>query len=169
MDAFLDLAKNSSLWSPFQLIDRIQQCLRLREAAVVPYALRGLLVCARFAVLMQDTKVIRPELMLGTSERMSLMFLKDTMTRCANLQMVEFMRYLFENLILSQHFSVAARRFDGQTQRLRISIEEDGLTFLADKPLEPVLTPDRLATAVSLMADCGLLKFDLATGAYSMN
>jgi hypothetical protein len=82
--------------------------------------------------------------------------------------MAEFLRYLFENLILSQHFSVAARRFDGQTQRLRISIEEDGLTFLANKPLEPVVTPDRLATAVSLMADCDLLRCENSSQGYAI-
>lgn len=60
MVAFLNLAKNSSLWSPFQLIERIQQSLRLRETAVVPYALRGLLVCAQYATLMQSKKVLGP-------------------------------------------------------------------------------------------------------------
>jgi hypothetical protein len=39
--------------------------------------------------------------------------------------LVEFTRFLFENLVLSQHFSVAARRFDDETQRLRISFEEE--------------------------------------------
>ena len=62
------------------------------------------------------------------------------------------------------YFSVAARRFDGATQRLRISIEEEGLAFLADSPLIPSVTPDRLATALSLMADCGLLRGDEENG-----
>jgi hypothetical protein len=71
-------------------------------------------------------------------------------------------------LVLSQHFSVAARRFDGEKQRLRICIEEEGLTFLADDPLRPVVTPDRLATAVNLMADCGLLKKDASGVRYAV-
>ncbi len=61
---------------------------------------------------------------------------------------------------------VAARRFDGQTQRLRISIEEDGLEFLAEEPLVPSVTPDRLRTALSLMADCGLIGWDDSRQAY---
>jgi hypothetical protein len=80
------------------------------------------------------------------------------------MTLLTFLRHVFENLILSQHFSVAARRFDGATQRLRISIEEEGLSFLADSPLIPSVTPDRLATALSLMADCGLLRGDEETG-----
>lgn len=63
-------------------------------------------------------------------------------------------------LILSQHFTVAARRFNGQKQRLRIILEEGGLEFLADAPMFPSLTHDRLHTALSLMADCGLIDWN---------
>ena len=54
--------------------------------------------------------------------------------------------------------SVAARRFDGGTQRLRITIEEEGLTSLIATPLPLRVTPDRLATALSLTFDCDLIK-----------
>lgn len=74
-----------------------------------------------------------------------------------NFEIKDFLRLLFENLILSQHLTVAARRFDGRTQRLRISIEEEGLEFLADYPFVPTVAHDRLETALSLMADCGLI------------
>jgi hypothetical protein len=83
--------------------------------------------------------------------------------------MKEFLRLLFENLILSQHFAVAARRFDGRTQRLRISIEEQGLEFLADDPFVPTVTHDRLRTALSLMADCGLIGTDPSEQRYFSN
>lgn len=166
MDAFRALAQGSSVWSPFQLMESIQKCVREQDDDVVPYALRALFICSRFTELLQPTKAIRRELMLGSSERLSLVFVKDTIDRCGALTLAGFLQYLFENLILSQHFSVAARRFDGQTQRLRVSIEEEGLSFLADKPLAPFVTPDRLATALSLMADCGLLTLD-GSGGYA--
>jgi len=51
---------------------------------------------------------------------------------------------------------------------LRISIEEEGLEFLADKPLVPFVTPDRLATALSLMADCGLVQWDNSAQGYTV-
>ena len=78
-----------------------------------------------------------------------------------------FVRHILETTILSQHFTFAARRFDGQTQRLRIAIEEEGLLLLADKPIAPSVTPDRLNTALSLMADCGLIARD-ADGQFSV-
>jgi len=64
-DAFLHIAETSPLWSPFELMGTIQQKLWAQDAAVVPYAVRALFVCARFASLMQGTQVIRPELMQG--------------------------------------------------------------------------------------------------------
>jgi hypothetical protein len=167
MARLLAVAEKSPNWSPFDLMETIQARVREQNTALVPLALRALFVCSRFTELMQATKAVRPELMEGMSERLSLSFMKDTVERCGELSMEEFLRYVFENLILSQHFSVAARRFDGQTQRLRISIEEEGLTFLADKPLVPFVTPDRLATALSLMNDCGLLKWDDAAKGYT--
>ena len=164
---FLTLSESFTVWSPFDLMDTIQANIRQQDDAIVPYSLRALFICARFTDLMLGVKVVRPELMQGTAERMSLSFLKDTIDRCGGLSLAEFTRFLFENLVLSQHFSVAARRFDGETQRLRISIEEKGLAFLADKPLVPFVTPDRLATALSLMADCGLLQWDDTAKGYT--
>jgi hypothetical protein len=168
ISGFLRLSEESSLWSPFGLMETIQTKVRQHDPATVPCALRALFVCSRFCELMLAKPVVRPELMQGMAERMSLSFLNDTIDRCSGLQPVEFTRVVFENLVLSQHFSVAARRFDGETQRLRISIEEEGLAFLADKPLRPFVTPDRLATALSLMADCGLLSWDETEKGYTL-
>ena len=58
--------------------------------------------------------------------------------------------------MLSQHFAVAAGRFDGGVQRLQLTLEEEGLVALAQKPFVPFVTRDRLYTALSLMSECGL-------------
>lgn len=58
---------------------------------------------------------------------------------------------------MSQHSGVAASRFDGNRQRLRITIEEDGLTPMVDKCLEPFIGDDRLDMALLLLADCGIV------------
>jgi hypothetical protein len=59
--------------------------------------------------------------------------------------------------VLSQHFVVAASRYDGGTQRLRITIEEEGLVLLAPDAWWPRLTPDRLASALALAGDSRLI------------
>ena len=159
---FLALAEVQPLWSPFELSKMILAHVPKQGDAIVPHALRALFVCARFTELMAPFKAARAELLQGMAERMSLWFLTETIGRCAQLELSSFLSFLFENLILSQHFSVAAYRFDGERQRLRFSIEEEGLTFLADRPLVPIVTPDRLASALSLMTDCDLLCWDRA-------
>ena len=45
-------------------------------------------------------------------------------------------------------------------QRLRISIEEEGLTVVAVGGLPLTITPDRLFTALSLMAECRIIELD---------
>ena len=67
-------------------------------------------------------------------------------------------QFTLESMVLSQHFATAVNRFDGQNQRLRLSIEEDGLVFLAGKKAwEPTVTEDRLPTILALASDCGLI------------
>jgi hypothetical protein len=67
---------------------------------------------------------------------------------------------IFETFLISQHLGVAAARSGDERSRMRISIEDGGLVSLlsgGSKVLAPVRTQDRLATAMSLMASCGLL------------
>lgn len=131
------------------------------SAKLAPLCIRTLFLCAAFTQLLSDQNAARLEIKRGGADRISLEFWTKTLLRCRDFELRDFLRYLFERLILSQHFAVAARRFDGNTQRLRISIEEDGLEFLPDKPpLIPKITPDRLSSALSLMEDCGLIGWD---------
>jgi hypothetical protein len=71
-----------------------------------------------------------------------------------------FLLTVIENFLLSQHFGVAATRYTAGKQRLRLTIEERGLTPMIDglkEVWEPQVTPDRLEAALKLMADCGLV------------
>jgi hypothetical protein len=116
-----------------------------------------------------DDFATKEECRRGGLDRISPFHWVQTLRKCEHMKFHEFMRYIFENLILSQHFTFAARRFDGKTQRLRIAIEEQGLVLLASKPARPGLTGDRLATALSLMADCGLITRNSKDGTYFSN
>jgi hypothetical protein len=164
LDDFLRLAGSSDLWNPPAMVQALRNIVESHSAQMIARSLRALFVCGRFTDLTIKSLPIKAELHLGGAERISLAYLRDTLNRCSSMTLLAFLRHVFENLVLSQHFSVAARRFDGATQRLRISIEEEGLAFLADSPLIPSVTPDRLATALSLMADCGLLGGDEENG-----
>jgi hypothetical protein len=157
LDDALDDERN---FDPFWLMDQALEALRNHSETLAPYCLRILLVCAAFTQLLHGHAAARVEVFRGGSDRLSLGYWTDTLRHCNDFELRDFLRFLFERLILSQHFAVAARRFDGHSQRLRISIEEDGLEFLADRPFVPSISLDRLDSALSLMWDCGLISWD---------
>lgn len=132
--------------------------------SVVPRALRVLLVCKKFASFLSRDAEINPLLTLGGAERISLLYWKDFIEKHGDGPPRVFLSQLFESLVISQHLSVATRRFDGGTQRLRITIEEDGLSSLTGTCWNPPITDDKLYSAISLMADCGIVKFDRIAG-----
>lgn len=169
LEHLLDSAGSKSDVDLFNLMDNIKRTTSPSEESdeVSSYCLRTLFLCGVVTRLLQDEPIARAETQRGTSsDRLSLSFWTDRLFRLSDFELGDFLRQVFETLILSQHFSVAARRFDGQTQRLRISIEDDGLEFLADKPLVPTVTNDRLYTALSLMEDCGLIGWNESADGY---
>ncbi|QRN94491.1 hypothetical protein JRI60_35970 [Archangium violaceum] len=141
----------------FKSIERVEEALRQRRDTLVVQALQGLFLCARSAELLGADPEAESSMGSGGSERISLKYWRELVTRCEAMTTREFLLFLFEAMVLSQHFAVAANRFDGNTQRLRVTIEEDGLTLLAKDEWRPRLTADRLATALSLAVDCGLV------------
>lgn len=143
----------------FSAIERLRKLARGSDGLVVA-ALRTVFLCARATVLLARANTDGLLLRTGGSERVSLQHWVDTVSRCHSWRLDRFLSFLFETLVLSQHFAVAAMRNDGGTQRLRIAIEEDGLTRLTRSQWVPRVTPDRLEAALRLSADCGLLRED---------
>ena len=142
----LDRAESEAYLNPLRLMEKIEEMVGNRSDELAPYCLHTLFYCAAVSLLLQDSTGSKADLQRGSAERVSLAFWTTTVLNWCDVEMKEFLRLLFENLILSQHFAVAARRFDGRTQRLRISIEEQGLEFLADDPFVPTVTHDRLGS-----------------------
>lgn len=165
----LDKAESEAQLNPLRLMEKIEDMVENRSEDLAPYCLHTLFYCAAVSLLLQDRTTSKSDLQHGSADRISLAFWTATVGNWCNFEPKDFLRLLFENLILSQHFAVAARRFDGRTQRLRISIEEEGLEFLADDPFVPTVTHDRLGTALSLMADCGLIGSDRSEEKYFSN
>jgi hypothetical protein len=128
------------------------------DDVLVAQALRAMLLCAKAAELLEVEPVAERAMVTGRAERVSLRHWRGTVARCWARPVREFLMLVLEGMVLSQHFAVAANRYDGGTQRLRITIEEEGLTLLPGKLWEPSLTSDRLASALRLAGDCGLIK-----------
>ena len=150
-------------FSIFVLMDEVRSRFDKGDDLHVVYALRSLFLCAEYVRLLSACETIDADLSLGGAERISLRFWLDSLDRSRDLGIKEFILLLLEQHIISQHLAVAARRYDGGTQRLRISIEEEGLTALAGGSLQITVTPDRLFTALSLMAECKVIQVDTTT------
>ncbi|MGR3607835.1 MAG: hypothetical protein ACU0BN_03080, partial [Sulfitobacter sp.] len=102
----------------------------------------------------------------GGAARVSLSNLRLRLVSLGDVSIKSAFEYVLEALILSQHFATAVNRFDGQNQRLRLTIEETWLETLINSPLVPTVTEDRLPTLLSLAAQSGLIDV-LEEGGYS--
>ncbi|TLM67381.1 MAG: hypothetical protein FDZ69_04615 [Deltaproteobacteria bacterium] len=141
----------------FRQIDVLLDALKNNSDDLVPVALKLLATCAHLTRLIRDGYGAPPQLSIGGRDRVSLSFWCDILDKWAGRPLNDFLLYLLENLILSQHFGVAASRFDGNGQRLRLTIEEEGLTPMVSKRLEPFIGDDRLHMALLLLADSGVI------------
>jgi len=147
----------------FKLRERLSQAMADQdENALLVSAMRALMLCASIAQTLERHPVASQAMQTGGQDRISISRWRQLAERGTNQPLQQFLLTLFEEMVLSQHFAVAAGRFDGGTQRLRISIEEEGLTLLTNERWWPQLTPDRLPRALDLSAECSLLKWNPA-------
>ncbi len=166
LQSLLGRSLHDAAFSIFHLMDKIREHDKSKDEAQVSYAFRLLFLCAAFEERLFAGGTVDEPLRLGGVERISLHYWRDFLDRSDDTSLRDFVRILLEQHIISQHLSVAARRYDGGTQRLRISIEEEGLVPLVRDPLPLNVTEDRLHSALSLMADCGKIYHDANSGTF---
>jgi hypothetical protein len=75
--------------------------------------------------------------------------------------LIDLLRDLFSDLVFAQHVKVALMRFDGQVQRLRFTLGDEGIIptpDVGDRLGEhPVRMADRLYSFISILCDVGIL------------
>lgn len=158
LEDYVKTVSDESEWCIFKLIDDVLQGLKNNDDTVIPNSLRLLVVCSYLTKLFKESGQELGQLNFGGRERISLSFWSDIVEKWRLRNFEEFLQYVFENFILSQHFGVAASRFDGKRQRLRLTIEEEGLTPMVGKCLEPFIGDDRLEMGLLLLADSGVIR-----------
>jgi hypothetical protein len=123
---------------------------------VVAHCLYAILLCASFAESCTDDE--KRLVSVGGAPRLSLFHLRKRLVALGDVSLKTAIQFILEAMVLSQHFATAVNRFDGQNQRLRLSIEESGLVALVNEPWRPTITEDRLPTILQLCADCDLIR-----------
>jgi hypothetical protein len=155
-DQFVALGRADKRYSPFALMEEISAAARIPDDGVAALCLYALLVCASFAGSFGDAE--RHLISAGGPSRLSLYHLRKRLIALGDATLRQAIQFVIEAMVVSQHFATAVNRFDGQNQRLRLSIEEAGLIPLVAKPWEPAVTEDRLPTLMRLAADCALIR-----------
>lgn len=152
---FVARGRSDGLFSPFALMEEIQKAFKAKDERFAAISFYALLLCASFAGYFAENE--RTQISVGGASRLSLFHLRKRLTALGDVSLKQAIQFVLESMVLSQHFATAVNRFDGQNQRLRLSIEEGGLISLARKPWEPTVTEDRLPTILELAGDCGLV------------
>ena len=96
----------------------------------------------------------------GAVQRLPLRWWATTLRSHAAMPFTRFAERLIETWLISQHLGVAASRMSEDSGRMRLSIDDGGICSLlpaADKCWSPVLSADRLETALSLLCESGCL------------
>jgi hypothetical protein len=167
LDEYIDAAlKTPSEFCIFTLCEELEAAVRDDPEKICLPAFKLLFLIRRFHDWLSLEDEVRGYLSLGHAERISIGFWAKTFDKNSGYEFPNLVTLILNNMVLSQHFAVATNRFDGGTQRLRITIEEEGLEVLVSKPWKPDITPDRLETVLSLMAECELIKWDGDQGGY---
>jgi hypothetical protein len=115
----------------------------------------------RMLVRQQDPKN-KLYLVLGDADRMSMNWFIQWLTERKDLPLQDLLKDIFRDLVFSQHMRVALSRFDGNAQRLRFLIGDNGIepTLKAREEMGELYLPwmsDRLDTLTSLLCDCKVL------------
>ncbi len=155
VEQFAEAGQENALFCPFTMMKTIQAQFAAMDDMVAASCIYAALLCASFAgcISEEDKRLIS----VGESHRLSLFHLRKRLIALGNVTLRQAIQFILEALVISQHMATAVNRFDGQNQRLRLSIEETGLEALVKKPWVPTVTEDRLPTILRLASDCRLI------------
>lgn len=167
IDRYLTLAAKGAPDCIFGLVARLFESIDEDVNHALPIAGRLLLVTSAVTNWLSLENESQSLLTKGAAERVSLSHQLRHFTNRGDLPFGEWLCEVIETWVIGQHLKFATYRFDGGTQRLRFTFDEDGLEFLAEKPSSPIVSRDHLAAALSLMTECGLIRFDPADEEFS--
>ena len=153
--------KAPSGWDIFVLSDELEMAMKKQPKDIVRLSMRILLLTACYAEAFKVDQTTRFEVDAGPKFRLPLGGWAEFVRNHELQPLSQVLHKLLGSFIISQHLGIAAARSSDEKSRMRLSIEDRGLTSLLPGPLKalsPRRTPDRLASGMALMAECGLLR-----------
>jgi hypothetical protein len=158
LESFQKLVSNDPEWfSPWDLCAQLSEAVAEGDGTLLPNAFYSLLFLKQCQPFLEADKLLSCHLEHGGSARVSLAQWFQVVDRLMDRPCLELLDWTLKTLVISQHFAVGTQRFDGEKIRLRMILDEDGLETLVGSPWKPGVTPDRLASLLSLLVGCGVL------------
>lgn len=156
LEEFAARGQGNNLFCPFGQMDRIQENRSQISDEIAAICIYSVFLCAAIArcSMAEDRRLMDS----GHQYRQSLLHISQRFDALGSSPLDLVIRFILETLVISQHFAVAVNRFDGENQRLRLTIEENGLETLVSQPWVATVTEDRLPTLLRLCSDCGLIR-----------
>jgi hypothetical protein len=151
----------------FNLGGELETAVREQPDDIWPLAFKLLMLTRRFYDWLSSHEELLSDMAHGKSERISIAFWSKTWDKNCRYPVIDLVAHVINNMVLSQHFAVATNRYEGETQKLRITLEEEGLELLVSKPWRPYIAADKLQTLLSLMASCNLITTSDSDEGYS--
>lgn len=154
--------RNSDV-DPFDVMERLLDMRNLTtDTPKVPgVALHALTLCAKQAEAMAEDEDKARWLTTGGRSRLALRTLIDAFQTYRDQSFGTFVQFLIESCVIGQHFAVTAAKLEANKNKYRFISTEDGLRLLIrpDQLTRLAVTGDRLANAMELMSDCGILQW----------
>lgn len=151
------MLKEPSL-NAFVLRDEFEIQTRTDHLSIPARAVYCLLYCAALTSLVCDDEEIAALCRMGGRERIGLDWFAKYVFDRQSQSLTEFIRDAIRDLIYGQHLQVAATRIEEGKNKFRFAVDDSGLRLLIgpESINRQLGTPDRIFSALCLMADCGI-------------
>lgn len=160
-----DLLKASQAWNAavHGAHERYDDVPRSDDDAELLRALRMLARWWLRILLWIRDEMLPASLEAGQRERLSMGSFHRWVEQRLQAPLTELLRELFADLVFAQHVKIALMRFDGEVQRLRFTLGDEGIIPTAevgDKRGEhPVRMADRLYSFIGILCDIGVVEW----------
>jgi hypothetical protein len=108
-----------------------------------------------------EDKTLPASIEAGRREQLSMGWFHRWVGERLQSPLTGLLRELFSDLIFAQHVKVALMRFDGEVQRLRFTLGDEGIIPTAEVGNKlgkyPGRMADRLGSFISILCDAGML------------
>jgi len=159
-----DLLKASRAWNVqvHGLHERYDDILLSEDATEL---LRALKMLARWWLRLHawvEDGVLSAATDIRQRGRIPMRWFHDWIRQRLESPLMDLLRDVFSDLIFAQHVKVALIRFDGQVQRFRFTLGDEGIVETAEVGdklgKHPVRMADRLSSFIGILCDVGVLE-----------